>query len=77
MVKIDLREAQALSAISGTSEGDAVLEWLRRSRDEAITIMSKGENQILVGRGQGSYDALNTIIEHYERAHEIADKLRR
>ena len=76
MVKIEKREAEALSALYGTPEGDALMKWIIRGRDEAIKVMAKGENQILVGRGQGSYDALNTIIDHYKRSHDIANKLR-
>lgn len=77
MIKIEKREAEALSALRGSPEGEAFIKWISKSRDEAIKIMAKGENQILVGRGQGSYDALNTIVEHYDNAHAIADKLRR
>ncbi len=74
MKKVTKRVAQSLSALKTSAEFKVFIEWLEESRDDAVVTMSKSDREIMVGRGQGSYNEINDILETIEDANILANK---
>ncbi len=76
MEKINQQETRALAVIRSHPEFKKFMEWLERSHEKAIIDMSNADTDIKVGRAQGEFTTLNTILGKTEEASEILEKMR-